>query len=295
MSQLFQTRHSLSFVRVPLTLVSLLTMAGCERVVDLQVDEGPKRLVVEARLERVKERVTGAQQILLSTTSPYFAASAPPAARGAIVRVTDEAGKVTVFPESATPGVYTSSLVIEVGKTYGLTIDYAGARYEASERAVPVARIDSLYFDAPKPGRFAGTEGVRATLAFADPANEKNFYLWDQFVDGVRQLGPDSAFRQRVTAPDDCCDGLPVLGFQPYEGVVIKPGSDVLLRQIGLSEQTYRYYRALSDQVSNDGSPFGIPAASVRGNVANRTDPSRFPIGYFAVSEVSEARRTRPR
>jgi extradiol dioxygenase family protein len=180
-----------------------------------------------------------------------------------------------------------------VGATYALAILWDGQRFEGRSIAHAVAPIDSLYFDPPKPGRFSGTGGVRATIDLADPAGRRDFYLWDQFVDGVRALGPDSTFRYRVIAPDDAVDGLRIRGFQPYEGIDIPVGSTVVMRQIGLSEEIYRYYFALSDQVSADGSPFAVPPASVRGNVANVTDPSRFPLGYFYAAEVSEARATR--
>jgi len=275
-------------------IVVLLT--GCERVVALDVSEGPVRLVVQGRLERVRGRVSGEQAIQLSLTAPYFSGQATPPARGAVVTVTDEFGRVTPFVESATAGTYvTNQLVVVLGRRYTLGITYEGQRYESQEVAVPVAPIESLYFDVPKPGRFSGTGGVRATLDLEDPAGVENFYLWDQFIDGVRVLGPDTTFKYRVTAPDRTFDGLLVEGFQPYEGIDIPAGSEVVMRQVGLSEPMYRYYVALSEQVSSDGSPFAVPPGSVRGNVANRTDASRHPLGYFHVAQVAEARLRRTR
>lgn len=271
-----------------------LALSACERVVDLDLAEGPRQLVVEARLERVLGAVSGRQTIRLSTSGPYFSNAAPPAARGAVVVVTDDQGRRYPFSEIATSGVYEArDLVVERGAQYTLTIDYDGQRFEASERAMAVPPIDSLYFDKPQPGRFSGTEGVRATIDLVDLPDEQNFYLWDQYVDGVRQLGPDSSFKFRIVAPDDGFDGLPIRGFQPYEGVEIKSGSHVLVRQIALSEAMYRFYFAFSDQVSNDGSIFSVPPASLRGNVRNLTAPGRPALGYFYVAEVAEARATR--
>lgn len=275
-------------------LLAPLVLTACERVVSVDVPEGPKRLVVEARLERVLGAVNGTQVITLTTTGPYFAEASPEPARGATVRVIDDSGQETRFPESTNAGVYvTGQLVIEPWRRYVLRIDYQGEQYEAEEVAQPVAPIQTLYLDKPQPGRFSGSEGVRATIDFRDPAAERNYYLWEQYVNGVRQLGPDTSFKSRVSASDDGFDGITVVKFQPYEGIDIPPGAQVLVRQIGLSEAMFRYYFALSDQVSADGSPFSVPAASVRGNVANRTDPLHFPVGYFFAAEVSEARVTR--
>jgi hypothetical protein len=274
--------------------VALLTLTACERVVSVDVNEGPRRLVVEARLERVLGSATGAQAIRLSTNASYFSDAMPPAARGAAVRVTDNLGNAATFVESSTAGVYvTNALIVDRGRTYTLRIDWEGQRFEGTEQTMTVTPIEALYFDPPKPGRFSGEGGVRATIDTRDPGGEKNFYLWDQFVDGKRLLGPDSSFLMRIIAPDDAVDGKRVIGFQPYEGIDIPVGSSVLVRQIGISEAVYRYYFALSDQVAGGGSIFAVPSASVRGNVANRTNPRQPALGYFYVSEVSEARATR--
>ena len=282
-------------MRMAVSLVCAALLCACERVVSVDVAEGPPRLVVQARLERVLDAESGVQQIVLTTTSNYFSATVAPPARGATVRVTDDAGRVAMFTEQGAPGVYrTTQLVIHAGQRYTLGIDFEGDRYEATETAMPVAPIDSIYFALPLPGSGGPKTGLRATIDLRDPRNVRNYYLWDQFVDGVRVVAPDTAFRNRATANDDGLDGRPVIGFQPYDGVVIKPGSHVLMRQVGLSEAGYRYYFALSDQLTSDGSPFAVPAASVRGNITNRTHPARFPLGYFLAASVAEAQATLP-
>jgi hypothetical protein len=275
-----------------LLVVASVMLTACERVVDLDLPEGTRRLVVEGRLERVIGSVSPHQVIRLSTTSPYFADDVQPPASGASVRVTDESGHTVTFAE-AEPGQYvTDELTVVVGMRYTLHITWGGEDYQASEVAQGVAPILDLYFDPPKPGRFSGEEGVRATIDLEDPAGVENYYLWDQFIDGVRVLGPDSTFRYRVVAYDDAFDGLAIRGFQPYEGIDIPPGAMVLMRQVGLSKDMYRYYFALSDQVSSDGSPFAVPPSSVRGNVANLSDALHYPLGYFHAAEVAEQRRT---
>lgn len=281
-------------MRRVLLLTGCALLAACERVVGLDVAEGPRRLVVEARLERVHGRVNGNQSIRLTTTAPYFTNAPTPPASGALVEVRDDRGQVVRFSESATPGTYvTDQLVVTAGTEYQLAITYEGSRYEAREVAQPVPPIDSIYLEKPKPGRFSGDSGVRVTIDLTDPPDQDNWYLWDQFVDGVRQLGPDSTFKLRITAPDESFRGLTIRGFQPFEGVNVNVGSSVLLRQIGIPESIYLYYFALSDQVGGGGSPFSVPPASVRGNVANLTTPTRPALGYFYASEVAEARISR--
>ena len=108
-----------------------LGLGACEKVVELDLPEGPKQLVVEARIERIKGTVSGSQRIRLTTTDAYFSDSAAPPATLATVSVTDDAGRTFIFTESGKdPGLYgTESLLAEVSHSYTLRIDYQGERY----------------------------------------------------------------------------------------------------------------------------------------------------------------------
>ena len=122
--------------------VALLLMsgsvAGCERVVSVTLPTSAPRLVVEARLERIRGKVSGNQEIRLSATDDYFSRSAPPAVTNATVRVADSTGRVYAFiPSPSTPGSYVASgLTIVTGARYTLRITWQGDEYEATERAM---------------------------------------------------------------------------------------------------------------------------------------------------------------
>ena len=276
-------------------LFSLILLAGCERVVDYNLPEAPRRLVVEARLERALDFVSQVQSITLSTTADYFGGEFPPAATGAGVQVTDDLNRITAFTETSAAGTYRAptTFVVARGRTYTLAVDFDAQHYVASDSTRQVPRLTNVYFDTPQAGRYSGTDGFRAAINFVDPANAHNFYLWEQFVNGVRQTGPDTVVKLRVIGTDQMFNGLPVDGFQPVEGIDIPMGATVIVRQIAISEATYRYYFALNEQLSGDGSPFAVPPASVRGNVQNKTNPSLPALGYFYVSELSARTATR--
>jgi hypothetical protein len=269
--------------------------AACERVIPLEVEEGPVRLVVEARLEALKNPMPGVnpgrQVFRLTTTAPYFSNSAQPPARGAVVTVRDEAGRTVRFTESvAAAGEYTTdSLVAAPGHTYTLRIAWQGDSYESTEVLAPVAAIDSLYF-VPRPRRDPAVDGVRATIDLRDPPNVLNYYLWDQYVDGIRLTSPDTVFRWRQVTNDEFYQGRRVRAFQPFDGRAVRSGQEVRVRQYSLSEAVWRYYGALNQQVDGDGSPFSVPPAGIRSNVANLTRPANRALGYFSASEVAERR-----
>ncbi|QJR35691.1 DUF4249 domain-containing protein [Gemmatimonas groenlandica] len=280
------------------SVLVLATLGACEKVVELDVADGPVRLVVEGRLESPLEPASvtllGRQSLRLTTTSPYFSNSPQPPARGAVVTVRDDLGRVVAFPESSTPGTYrTDSLVARAGRTYTLRIEWQGDRYEAVESLSSVAPIDSLYF-MPRPKKDPAIDGLRATIDLRDPPVTRNYYLWDQYVDGERLVSPDTVIRYRVVTNDEFYEGRRVRAYQPFDGRAVRRRQEVLVRQYSISEAVWRYYDALNRQVDGDGSPFGVPPSSVRGNVANLTSPSKPALGYFVASEVSERRARVP-
>ena len=62
---------------------ALVVMAlGCTRVVDLEVAEGPVRLVIEGRIELIAGDAVGRQRVRLSTTDGFATSGLPPAATG---------------------------------------------------------------------------------------------------------------------------------------------------------------------------------------------------------------------
>jgi hypothetical protein len=266
-------------------------VAGCTRVVDLDVAEGTKRLVVEARLESIKGDARGRQHVRLSLTDGFATAGTPPPATGASVEVTDEPGARFTFLEvPGTPGLYAAeNLVPMIGAPYTLTIVYQGQRYQATERVVAVAPIDSLYF-VYQEKTIGRKPGFRPAIDYADPVGVGNDYFWELAVNDSLRLSRDPGNRFRVISEDRFYDGGRITGYQPYDEEIVNTGDRVMMRQIGLSEAGFRYYAALFEQSNGGGSPFSVPPASVKGNVANLTTPSLYPLGYFLASEVSERR-----
>lgn len=269
---------------------ALVVLTGCTRVVELDLAGTRPQLVVQARLE------VGApvQRIVLSTTDAFDAAGAPPPAEGALVVVTSELGQTFPFAEGI-PGRYESAHIpLAIGRRYTLAIEYEGERYEATQTVVAVPPIDSLYFVFEDGGVGQGDPGFRAVIDYTDEPAVRNFYLWELFVDGERRVDLDPGNRFRIISDDEFYDGGVVTGYQPFDEEIVDPGQTVTLRQIGLPEEGYRYYFALFEQTTGGGGPFSTPPASVRGNVANLTDPGHRALGFFLASAVSERTKVVP-
>lgn len=268
--------------------------AGCTRVVDLGIEEGPVRLVIEGRIELIKGDVTGRQLIRLTTTDAFSSAGRPPTVSSAAVSVTDDRGQTFPFAYSAPDrGYVATGLVPRIGGRYTLSVRFQGERYEATDVLRPVSPIDSLYFTFVEKTAVIDP-GLRAVIDYADPPGKGDYYLWELLVDDSLRLSRDPGNRFRVISEDRFYDGGRVTAYQPFDEEIVEPGQRVVMRQVALSEASFRYYAALFEQATGGGSPFSTPPASVRGNGANLDDPKRYPLGFFLAAEVSERRAIVP-
>ncbi len=271
-------------------LLGCLSAAACERIVDVEIPAPEPLLVVEGRIELVKEAPSGMQTLRLRTTDAFFSNRRTPPATGAVVTVRDGTGATYAFAEPE-PGRYvTNGLHARIGETYALSIEYEGDRYAASASLLPVAPIDSLYFIYEEATLVIDEEGYRAAIDYTDPPGGPHFYLWEQFIDGVNEPPPSAGNQFNLVSRDDLYDGRPVIGFEPLNEVVIEPGAHVVIRQIALSRRGYDYYYATFEQSGiGSGPSFSVPPATIRGNVTNVTSPERYPLGFFEAAEVSVA------
>jgi hypothetical protein len=266
-----------------MAILATLT-SGCTRIVDLGLDDAPRQLVVEARLEAGDTR----QQVLLTTTDAFSRSGALPTATGAIVTVTDDRGMLLSLPELS-PGQYqadTPSNQIQAGRTYTLSILWEGEQYEATSRVVAGPRIDSLYVLFRSASLAVGDSGYRAVIDYTDPAGVENYYFWEMFVGGERVVSNDPGNQWRVISRDRYYDGQKVSGYLPFDEQVVLPGEFIQLRQLAITEEAFWYYFAFYDQATGGGSPFSTPPASVRGNVENLTRPDHRALGFFLAAEA---------
>jgi len=167
--------------------------------------------------------------------------------------------------------------------------------YEASALLREVPPIDSLYFVFEEESLVIDEEGYRAAIDFVDPVGVPNYYLWEQFVEGVNEIPPDPGNAFNLVSRDELYDGQDVIGFQPNDEIAIASGEHAKIRQISLSRLGYDYYYSLFEQNAlGTGNPFSIPPATIRGNVVNLDRPHRFAFGFFGAAEVSIAQGIAP-
>lgn len=244
---------------------------SCEDVIDVELNNAPPRLIVEANLN-VWQDGSASAAIRLTTTAPFFDNNIP-FVPNAEVSITDGNGMVYPFIY-AQNGIYTSPLTPQENVDYTLTIVYNEETYTATERLYQVSTLE--FVEQRDDGGFTG-EDIELKAFFTDPAGERNYY----YFEGLSEKGDVLDVYN-----DEFFDGNTIFGYYLVEDLA--PEDEVQFNIYGVSEAYYNFMFILLQQTSDQGSgPFETQPASVRGNIVNETNSDNYPLGYFRISEVS--------
>jgi hypothetical protein len=268
----------------------LLTISACEKVVtdDLNVGASETRLVIEGGIERNPARPDAPQRIRLTSSLPYLSKEQPPAVDDALVQVSD--GTQTWTFEHRGEGWYEAAgIEPAVGKTYTLDIAWRGDNYQGRSQIEAVPPIDSLYY-AYEAATTITDEGYFVRLDVQDPAGVANFYYFRVLVNGIVFILPDRGNNRTLVLSDEFFDGQKSTRVNPNEEVRIQLGDTVTVQQMGITQGYFEYLYSLFTQTGNQGlSVVGNPPpAPIRSNIINLNHPTRYPLGYFYTSDVSE-------
>ncbi len=252
-----------------------LFFIGCEDVVDVDLNNAPPKLVIEASIIWFKELSGKDQKIKLTTTTDYFSTEIP-VVSGATVYIRNSSNTQFNFTEIPNSGEYIcNNFVPQTNETYTLTVKYKGEIYTASETLKSVAPITKIVQN--NNGGFTGDQ-IEVKSYFNDPAGETNYYLY--------KYSYSNEVTQTYYADEDTFfQGNEFFSISQSDN--LKPGDRIEVFHFGISKSYYNYMKILiSISGSVSGSPFQSPPATVRGNIINTSNPDNYALGYFSLSEA---------
>jgi len=264
----------------------LTILASCTDVVDVEVQTGPERLVVEASIDWEKGTNGRVQSVRLRKSTPFFDEDTLLDVTGASVSVTnDNSGTNFVFTDQNDGSYVTSSFQPVLGQSYTLRIEYNGEVYTAQETMTPVTEITDV-FQAREDG--FDEELLEVHVVFTDPEQEGDNYLFKFQRRG--DLLPDLEY-----AEDEFVNGNEIDWWYEIEDEEDIPpfqaGDIVDIEMYGISRPYYDYIKILIDQLGGVGI-FETTPVAVKGNVINETDPDNYAFGYFRLTEVDRTSYT---
>lgn len=273
-----QRLEKYNFRNKVLTLLSFLFVlffSSCEDTVNLDLETGETRIVVDAEIIWQKGTAGNQQTIKISKTAPYYNNTTPKVS-GAQVRIENSNGDVFAFNETE-PGTYVcTDFVPVINMDYTLYVTAEGQNFTAVEKLTSVTPIDKV--DQKIVPDFGGEDVIELTFYYQDPENEVNYYLTDYQADFL-------LFPEYELTDDELFNGNEVRTRYSEEDK-IKSGKTVNITHRGISRNFYNYMNLILEIYG--GSPFSIPPGNIRGNIVNTTNANNFAFGYFRLCEADK-------
>ncbi|MFN7675550.1 DUF4249 domain-containing protein [Flavobacterium sp.] len=267
-------------------LVATATLfTSCEKEINLDLKNTSPKLVVEGNILWGIDTVINQQELKLSLSANYTGNTNPLPVTNAIVMVNDGTNNYTY--NHIGNGVYSSNFIAATNKTYKLIISYEGDEYNAYETLkAGGAAIDSLtvnYF----PSALGSPEGNFITVNTTDPLNERNFYLWQLFINEQLMINPSPGNIYRAIQKDDFFNGQPLLNYLPFDNFPVVTGDIARLHQLNISEQMYNYYYSIFNLTASSPVSGDVPPGNIKGNIVNLNKPDKNALGYFGACSIS--------
>ncbi|UOB17951.1 DUF4249 domain-containing protein [Abyssalbus ytuae] len=251
----------------------VLFLCACEDVVEVNLETGEPKLVIDAEILWQKGTDGSVQTIQITRMTGYYNQEVPKVS-GAQVHIQNSNGELFEFSEVDEAGTYTcNNFIPQLNESYTLEVLVEDQEYTASEILIPVTQINRVEQDIVN--NFS-EENIEVSFYFDDPDDEINFYLSD-FNTGILQY-PDYELTD-----DEFFNGNEIKN--DFSDEDLKPGDIIEIYHRGISEQFYNYMMLILD--ATDSNPFSTPPANIHGNIVNRNNPENYALGYFRLCEAN--------
>ena len=274
MKYLFSKNSILNII----ALFLIIGITSCEDVIEVDLEKGNDRLVIDAEILWSSGTSGNYQTIYISRLTDYYNSEITRVS-GAAVTIENEAGSIFYFNETEVPGTYIcTNFKPVIEKDFTLHVIVEDEEYTATETLIPTPEITRI--EQYEDGGFLG-EDKEVRFYYNDPEAETNFYLADFQSDVLN-------FPEYDLSSDDFFNGNEM--YQNFSHEDLEPGSEIDITFRAISQQFFDYMELILE--SAIANPFGTPPANVRGNVVNQTNPDNFAFGYFRLSQGVSFRYT---
>ncbi|MBN2813941.1 MAG: DUF4249 domain-containing protein [Bacteroidales bacterium] len=249
---------------IPLLLLTLIALTGCEEIMDVSFNSNASPNIVVRGSISTDAR---AHRVILTYTTDYFHPDTL-MATGATVSITD--GVNTFSLEETEEGTYYTAENVRgiAGRYYTLQVTLPdGRQYSATDYIYPAGGFDSIAQTGNHKTHYSGY-GYNVLFYGQEPQPEGHCYLFMLYKD-------DMVYSDTVTevafADDAFINGIYVKDYPVYRirESDLTDAARVTLEMHTVSRAYYEFLSALMLETVWKGSPWDGPPANIPGNVSN--------------------------
>nr|WP_068890483.1 DUF4249 domain-containing protein [Pedobacter panaciterrae] len=243
----------------------LVGLTGCEKVIDLKLDNAAPQLVIYGGLsDKVDNHL-----VMISKTYDFTDPNRFNAVSGAKVIVRNEEGNTIEYVE-VSGGVYQSPKFRgQSGKKYTLDVTFEGKIYTASSTMPDKVPLDSLTF---KDFSFFGKTSTYVAANYNDPKGVQNQYRYILTVKG--KVEADAVSEDRFD------DGNTIANVIFYKLDDLVSGDTIDVEFQSIDRNVYRYFYSLGQNSGGGGPP--VAPANPPSNFNNKA------LGIFNACSTSK-------
>ena len=269
-------------------LFCLVWFSSCETVVQLELNEGDKTLVVESYLEFSNTTDSGLARVFLTESTNFYGNSSPKVVSNASILINET---YTLVEDTDSLGYYVTSNPIpylgeqEFNIDIIADIDGLEGRWMASNNFTHVPQIDSIYYVYESAEPPFQDEGYYVKIMFTDPLYEQNFYHLTVIVNDSISFELTPGTKRSLILRDEYVNGMD-LDFEVNDEP-LKEGQTLKLILSSITEDMYYYYfnmYTLLTETSGIGAP---PPFPLYGNVVSLNDNFSNALGNFQVRSTT--------
>jgi len=263
-------------------LITLSLLLSCTERIDLPLDEGNIKLVVEGAVT-TESRV---HSIYLTESTGYYYNQEPPAVIGATVTITDGVS-VFILSENS-PGVYQTGSDFRgiEGREYTLNIKLLAplggfTEFTASSVINTPVILDSA--DLKFYEEF-GEHGLWEVKCWFYDSLSTDFYRFELYRNYhliTHKLGKWIVTDDKFFNGDYVNGGVITYLDQNSENEKLLPGDELIITMGNIGREYFNFIQDAQSELRGSNPLFSGPGANVRGNISNGA------IGFFAAYPVS--------
>jgi hypothetical protein len=257
--------------------ILILFFSNCEKVINIDTDYSDERIVLDASIFKNINEDFATAKVKVSKTAPYFSENNI-AIDKAQVYIKTKKGNINLKYNSENK-YYTNTIdYISYEEDYEFFVKFEDQNYYSTEKLIKISGIKSVVFGDRKS---LNKDEIELLITFTDPKEIGDFNLWKFGPKGKANTYDYLVSRDLYTNGNQF-----TFSFFIDKTKYFKNDEFVYIEMTGLTEGGFNYLNILTAQAgAQNGRPFSSANAIIKGNIINQSNPKKFPLGYYRVSE----------
>jgi hypothetical protein len=251
-----------------IVLVAALSLFSCKKIVTLKLNNVPAAIVIQGEVTNE----AGPYYVSINQPVDFYASNNFPPVSGAAVVITTNSGQTDSLAE-VSPGVYgTQALQGAPGEQYKLSVTVQGATYTAVSTMPSTVALDSVTFVS---NSGFGRKQISAVANFQDPAGQRNYYQFIEYINKARLTKDLFIFDDRLS------DGRYINNTLFNDSSYLQAGDDLQVDMYCIDSAVYNYFFQLLQSGGAGSFNTSASPANPTSNISNGA------YGYFSAHTVS--------